>query len=84
MVLKRTFERLTAVVLKRTNWRLGKCSTVVAVWRWLTAEEAEAELLAADVLVLSRWGFEKRWLVLVCPQVKMVAVCQSVDSSLQT
>ena len=44
--------------------KLGRCSTAAAVWRRLTAEEAEAGL--------------------VCPQVKMVAVCQSIGSSSQT
>ena len=49
VVLKRTFKFLTAVVLKRTDCRLGSGSTATAVWRPLTAEEVEAGLVAADV-----------------------------------
>ena len=56
MVPKRTFKCFTAVVLKRTDQRLDRCSTAAAVWHWLTAEEAEADagLVAADVLVVWR------------------------------
>ena len=57
---------------------------MAAVWHQLTAEEAEDGLLIADVLAVRRWWLEERQLVLVCPQVKTVAVCQSVGSSLQT
>ena len=39
---------------------------------------------AADVLAVRWWWLEERRLVLVCPQVKKVAVCQSVGSSSQT
>ena len=56
MVLKRIFKCLTAVVLKRTDWRLGRCSTAAAVFRcWLTLEEAEAApgQVSDDVLVVT-------------------------------
>ena len=49
MALKRTLKLFTAVVLKRTDWRLGRYCTVLAVWHRLTAEEAEAGAVAADV-----------------------------------
>ena len=52
MVLKRTFKCFTAVVLERTNCRLGSGSTATAVWRRLTVEEAEAWLVATDVPVV--------------------------------
>ena len=50
VVLKRTFKLFTAVILKRPIE--GKCtgSTAAAVWRLLIVEEAEAGLVAADVL----------------------------------
>ena len=47
-------------------------------------EEAEAGLLATNVLAVRRWWFEARWLVLVHFRVKTVAVCQSIGSSSQT
>ena len=55
MVLKRTFKCLTGVVLKRLI--VGKCSgsTASAVWHQQTAEEAEAGLIAADVLAACWW-----------------------------
>ena len=56
-----------------------RCSTAAAVSRQLTAEEA-----AADVFAVRWWWLEERQLVLVCPQVKTVVVCQSVGSSSQT
>ena len=71
VVLKRTFKWLTAVVLKRTDVLLGRCSTAAVVWRWLTAEEAEAGPVDADVLAVRRWWLEERWLLLVCPQVSI-------------
>ena len=43
-----------------------------------------AGLLAADVFAVRRWWLEERQLVLVGPQMKTVAVCQSVCSSSQT
>ena len=55
MVLKRTFKLLTAVVLKITDCGHGTSSTVAAVWRQLTAEEAEGRLVAADVLAVRQW-----------------------------
>ena len=30
--------------MKRTDWRLGRCSTAAAVWCQLTVEEEEAGL----------------------------------------
>ena len=81
MVLKRTFKLFTAVVLKRNGWRLGSGSTVAAVWHWLTGEEAEAGLVAADVLTVRPWWLEERRLVLACQLVKTAVVCQSVGSS---
>ena len=82
MVLKRTFKCFTAVVLFRTDQRLDRCSTAAAVWHWLTAEEAEADagLVAADVLVVWWWWLEERRLVLVFWLVKTAAVCQSGNS----
>ena len=80
VVRKRTLKLFTAVVLKRTNWSLVRCSTAAAVWRWLPAEKTEAGLVAADVLVV-RWWLEERQLVLACQLVKTAAVCQSADSS---
>ena len=32
--------------------RLGRCSIAAAVWHWLTAEEASAVLVAADVIAV--------------------------------
>ena len=40
------------MVLKRTAWRLGRCSTSVAVQHQLTAEVVEAGLLAAVVIAV--------------------------------
>ena len=57
-------------------------STVAAVWRWLTAEETESGLVAADVLAV-RWWLEERWFRVVCQLVKMAVVCQSVGNSSQ-
>ena len=49
---------------------------MAAVWRHLTAEDAEAWLLAADVLAVRRWWLEERQLVLPCHRlVKTIAVC---------
>ena len=64
--------------------RIGRCSTASAVWHWLTAVEAQAGLVDADVLTVRRWWLEERRLVLVCQLVKTVLVCQSVGSSSQT
>ena len=47
---EKDLEWFTTVVLRRTDSRLGRCSTAAAVWHRLTAEEAEAGLVAADVL----------------------------------
>ena len=80
MVLKRTYNCLTAVVLKMTDCWLGSGSTAAAVWWRLTAEEAEAGLVAANIPVVWRWCLEERRLVLV----KTAVVCQSVGSSSQT
>ena len=63
------------------DWQLFCCSCCLAS---AAAEAAEAGLPAADVLVMRWWWLEERRLVLVCPQVKMVAVCQCVCSSSQT
>ena len=57
---------------------------MAAVWCQLTAVKVEAGLLSADVLAVRRWWLEERGLELVCPQVKTVAVCQSVGSSSHT
>ena len=82
MVLKRTFKYFTVVVLKRTACRPGSGSTTAAFWCQLTVEEAEAGLVASDVLaVRRRWWLEERRLVLVCQLVKTSVVCQSVGSS---
>ena len=72
---------MTLFKVKRTDLRLGRCSTVADVWCWLTAEEAEAVagLVAADVLAVRQWWLDERWLVVVCQLVKMV--CGSVGSS---
>ena len=53
------------MVLKRIDWRLGRCSTAAAVWSWLSAEEAEAAagLVAADVLAVRSWWLQERWLI---------------------
>ena len=72
MVLKRTFKCLIAVILKRTDCRLGSGSTATAVSCWLTVEEAEAGLLAADVPVVRQWWLEERQLVLVCLLVNLL------------
>ena len=39
---------------------LGRCSTAAADWCWLTAEEAEAGLLDADVLAVRWWWLKER------------------------
>ena len=49
-------------------------STVTAAWHWLTAEEAEAGLVAADVPVVRRWWLEQRRLVRACWLVKLAVV----------
>ena len=46
-------------------------------------KEAEAGLVAADVLAVWHWWLEERWLVVVCWVVKTAVVCQSVGSSSQ-
>ena len=84
MVLKRTFKFFTAVVVKGNDCYYGNSSTAAAVWRQLTAEEAEAGLVAADVLAVRQWWLEEKWLVLACHLVKTDVVCQSVGSSSQT
>ena len=40
----------------------GKCrgSTAAAVWCWLAVEEAEAGMVAADVLAVQQWWLEER------------------------
>ena len=55
-----------------------KCSgsTAVATWGELTAGEAEAQLVAADVFAAGWWFGEGR-LVDGCHLVKRVAVCRS-------
>ena len=60
----------------------GKCSgsTASAAWGWLTTGEAEARLVAVDVLVL-RWCYMDRWLLYACHLVKMVAAFRSVGNS---
>ena len=52
MDLKRTFKLFTAVVLKRTDKRLGRCSTVAVALCRLTPEEAKDGLMAADVVAV--------------------------------
>ena len=48
---------------------VGWCNaTMAAVWHRLTAEGAEAGLVAAVVLAVRQWWLEDRWLVLVCWQ----------------
>ena len=48
----------------------GSGSTAAAVWRRLTSVEAEAEaeagLVAADVLAVKQWWLEENRLVVVC------------------
>ena len=78
VVLKRILKLFRAVVLRRTDWKLGRCSTMAAAWYWLIAE---AGLVAADVLAVRWWWLEERWLVLACQLMKTAAVCQSVGSS---
>ena len=75
-----TFKCFTAVVLKRTDWIVGKCSgsTAAAVWCELTDGEAEAALAPADVLV-AWWWLEDR--LHAGQVVKTVAVCRSVGTS---
>ena len=55
VALKRTFKLFTVAVLKMNDWRHGRCSTVAAVWRRLTAGKVEAGLVGADVLDVNRW-----------------------------
>ena len=47
-----TFKLFEAVVLKRTDGGNGSGSTCATGWRQLTVEEAEARLVAADVLAV--------------------------------
>ena len=47
-------------------------------------EEAEALLVAADLVAVRQWWLEERQLVLVCQLVKTVVMCQSVRSPSQT
>ena len=54
--------------------------SAAAAWGRLTAGEAEAGLVAADVLAVWRW-FEERRHVDASYLVKTVAVCQSPGSS---
>ena len=68
MVLRRTFEYFTAVVLKRTNWT-SSSSTAAAVWRRLTTEKTEAGLAAVW------WWLEECRLVITCRLVKTAVVC---------
>ena len=68
MVLRRTFEYFTAVVLKRTNWT-SSSSTAAAVWRQLTTEKTEAGLVAVW------WWLEECRLVITCQLVKTAVVC---------
>ena len=73
---KRAFKCFTAMVLKSTDWRQVHCffgSTAAAVWCRLTAEEAEAGLVDADVLAVW-WWLEKRRLV-AGQVVNTAAVC---------
>ena len=58
LVLKRTFKHFTAVVLKRTDCRHGSGSTMSAVLCQLSAEEAKAGLVAADVHTVRWWWLE--------------------------
>ena len=53
----------------------GKCSgsTVAVVWHQLSAEEAEAGMMVADVLAV--WWLEERQLVVTGRVVKMAVVC---------
>ena len=44
-------------------------------------EEAEAGLVAADVLVVRHWWLDEKWVVAECQLVKMTVVCQSAGSS---
>ena len=46
----------------------------------MTAEEAEAGLVAADVLAVRGLWLEERQLVVACHLVKTAAVCQSAGS----
>ena len=71
-----------AVAMRKTDWRHGSGSTAAAVWCWLTAEEVEDGVVAADVLAV-RW-LEERWLMLECQLVNTAVVCKSVGSSSQT
>ena len=74
MLLKRTFKLFPTVVLKKTDCRQMQwfyCCCCLG-----TAEEAEAGLVAADVLTVRRWWLEDRRLVLACWLVKTAVVCQ--------
>ena len=57
-------------------WQMFYCC-----WCWLTEEEAEAGLVAVNILAVRRWWLEERLLVLVCWLVKMATMCQSVGST---
>ena len=59
---------------KRTDWKCDRCSTGTAVWLRLTAEEAEAGLVAADVLAVRWLWLEERRLVVACQLVKITVV----------
>ena len=78
--LKRTLKWFTAVVLKRTDSRLCRCSSVTAVCRQLTVEEVDTGLVVANVLAVRQWWLEERQLVLACQLVKTAVVCHSVGS----
>ena len=82
VVLKRTFKSLIAVFLKRTDCRLGSGSTVTAVWRWLTSEEAEAGLVDADVPAVRQWWLEENgWVTSWVPPIS-VAFCKIFSCAL--
>ena len=57
-------------------------STAAAVWHQLTVKEAEAGMVAADVLAV--WRLEERLLLIACRLVKLAVVCQTVGSLSQT
>ena len=74
MVLERTFKCLTAVILKRTDFRQVQwfycCTCMVSADCW----DAEAGLAAAGVLA-AWWWLGERQHVVVFQVVKMAAMC---------
>ena len=78
MVLKRTLKLFTAVVLKRTDWRLGRCSTVVST------DCCEVVVVGGEAAGAVVSAGENGCGVSICWLVKTAVVCQSVGSSSKT